>query len=73
MSQQANFDKSNYLKWCGLFSKGERASDIFSPNEKNSSAEALFCISNCPHKDKPCNGECKEIREWLKNRKKEKK
>lgn len=25
-----------------------------------------FCTNNCPHKEKPCNGNCKEIREWLK-------
>ena len=25
-----------------------------------------FCTNHCPHKEKPCNGDCKEIREWLK-------
>ena len=28
-----------------------------------------FCIDNCPHKENPCNGTCKEIREWMKNNK----
>lgn len=28
-----------------------------------------FCTERCPHPETPCDGTCKEIREWMKNNK----
>lgn len=35
---------------------------------KNSTPEADFCINKCPHSDTPCNGYCKEYKEFSKNK-----
>ena len=31
-----------------------------------SDEEADFCLNRCPHKEKPCNGDCPEIKEFRK-------
>ena len=51
MSQQKNYSKGNNLKFGGIFSKGERASELYKP--KNASAEALICL-DCPLPAEKC-------------------
>ena len=59
-------DKTSTLKFGGICSKGERASDIFQPNERNASAEALICL-NCPLPANQCKPNvCKRDKEEMK-------
>lgn len=49
--------KPNALRFGGLFSKGERASDVYKPTNRNASAEALICLT-CPLPAEKCNLNC---------------
>lgn len=49
-----------------LFTKGERASEMFVPNERNASAEALICL-NCPLPANKCKPNvCQRYKEEMK-------
>lgn len=39
--------KASSLKFSSQVTKGERASDMYRPDERNADAEALICL-NCP-------------------------
>ena len=62
-------DKISTLKFGGICSKGERASDIFQPNERNASPEALICLK-CPLAADKCKPNvCKRYKEEVKKTK----
>jgi hypothetical protein len=43
-------EKTATLIFGSIFAKTERASELYVPNERNASAEALICL-NCPLPD----------------------
>ena len=45
------------------------SSNTISVSDNKADEYKRFCLDNCPHEDKPCNGNCKEIQEWIKNNK----
>jgi hypothetical protein len=34
--------------------------------ELEADTQEAYCVNNCPHKDKECKGNCKEVREFAK-------
>ena len=47
--------------------------DTWTTIEPNIKSETIadFCLNHCPHKETPCNGDCLEMKEFRKNRRKE--
>ena len=44
-------------------------SDTWTTTQIDVKSEAIadFCLNRCPHKTKPCNGDCPEMKEFRKN------
>lgn len=47
-------------------------SDTWTTIEPDIKSEAIadFCLNRCPHQEKPCKGDCFEMKEFRKNHKK---
>jgi hypothetical protein len=61
-------EKPSTIRFGGVYASGQRESEMFRPNERNASAEALICLQ-CPLPDcnklvcKRYNEEARKIRE----------
>lgn len=66
-------EKAPMLKYSDSFSKGERASEMFVPNERHADPIALICLK-CPLPAKKCNPtSCKRYEEERRKIKEQKK
>lgn len=58
--------KPSVLNYGGIFSKGERASELYKPTGRNADAEALICLE-CPLPANQCKPNvCKRYKDEMK-------
>ena len=62
-----SIERASTLNYCGLCSKGERASELYVPDLNNSDAEARICLC-CTLPERKCRGseKCERYRTAMK-------